>query len=212
MKLAAAAAVALAGICALGAGGSTTEAISMTARPLVLRWNDRVMLSGSVASGRDGVTVTVESQPCGEGPWREVGEVSTGAGGSWTTEVSPGITSVLRATAGGATSNTVRVQQRASVSLGQRPPGTFFIFVNAQRPMWHKRVTLQRFDTAKRSWIAIRSVLLTDTGAPQGVGWIYSGTEKFKVKVPKRTLLRATLPLAQARPCYLAGYSNLLRR
>jgi hypothetical protein len=78
--------------------------------------------------------------------------------------------------------------------------------------MWQKRVTLQRFDAAKRAWIDIRSVLLTDTGAPQGVGWIWSGKDKLNVKVPKGTLLRATLPLSQARPCYLAGWSNLLRR
>jgi hypothetical protein len=28
--------------------------------------------------------------------------------------------------------------------------------------------------------------------------------------VVKGTLLRATLPLSQAKPCYLGGYSNLL--
>ena len=36
------------------------------------------------------------------------------------------------------------------------------------------------------------------------------GTE-FRLAVPKGRLLRAVLPRAQARPCYLAGVSRTLR-
>ena len=71
---------------------------------------------------------------------------------------------------------------------------------------------LQRFDTNKRLWIEVRRILLTETGAPPGVPWIWSGSDKVRVVVPKGTTMRAVLPLTQTRPCYLAGYSNLLRR
>jgi hypothetical protein len=33
----------------------------------------------------------------------------------------------------------------------------------------------------------------------------------FRASIPRRTLIRAVFPRSQARPCYLAGYSNLLR-
>ena len=70
---------------------------------------------------------------------------------------------------------------------------------------------LQRFDREKRVWRDVRKVHLTETGAPPGVGWVWSGTDKVRVEVPKGTTMRAVLPLSQTRPCYLAGYSNLLR-
>jgi hypothetical protein len=36
-------------------------------------------------------------------------------------------------------------------------------------------------------------------------------TLPFRPRVPKGTLIRAVLPLSQARPCYLAGYGPLMR-
>ena len=84
--------------------------------------------------------------------------------------------------------------------------------VNAQRPFWGRKVALQRFDPKKRLWIEVRKILLTEQGAPPGVPWVWTGSDKVRVVVPKGTTLRAVLPLSATRPCYLAGYSNLLRR
>ncbi len=39
----------------------------------------------------------------------------------------------------------------------------------------------------------------------------FAEKDHFKIAVPKGTTLRAVLPLAQAKPCYLAGYSKLIR-
>jgi hypothetical protein len=88
----------------------------------------------------------------------------------------------------------------------------FFVNVNSQRGFWRKRVSLQRFDSKRRVWREVRKIRLTETGAPPGVGWIWTGSEKVRVQVPKGTTMRAVLPLSQTKPCYLAGYSNLLRR
>jgi hypothetical protein len=38
-----------------------------------------------------------------------------------------------------------------------------------------------------------------------------TSTARVEVSLPTRTLLRAVFPRSQASPCYLAGYSNLLR-
>lgn len=195
----------------LGLGGGASETIALTGRPTILRGNQPITLSGSVGSGKPDLEVTIHSLPCDQTTWRELAATTTQEGGGWSIEVRPGITATLRATADSATSNTIKVQQRPWVQLGQRPPGTFEVGVNAQRPFWHKRAILQKFDEKTRTWRDVRSVLLTDTDSPPGVSWIWTSSDKFRAKFPKRTLLRATLPLSQARPCYLGGYSNLLR-
>jgi hypothetical protein len=196
----------------LALGGSAAETISMSARPTIAKATERVTATGVVGSGRADQFVTLQSRPCDQTTWRDVAETTTHEGGGWTIDFSPGINGLFRAMSAGAESEAVKLQTRPSVSLGQRPPGKFFVNVNAQRPFWHAKVVLQRFDSQKRFWIDVRRILLTETGAPPGVPWIWSGSDKVRVVVPKGTTMRAVLPLAQTRPCYLAGYSNLLRR
>ncbi len=196
----------------LGLGGTAAETISISARPTITGAGDRVAVSGSIGSGRAEVDVTLEARYCDEPTWREISATHTDQGGTWYLEYVPLITQLIRAKGAGATSTEVKVQTRPTVSLGQRPPGMFFVNVNSQRGFWRKRVSLQRFDRAKRVWREIRKVQLTETGAPPGVGYVWTGSEKVRVQVPKGTTLRAVLPLSQTKPCYLAGYSNLLRR
>ena len=197
----------------LALGGSAAETISMTARPTIARANERVTATGGVGSGRADQLVTLQSQaratrrPGGTLPRRRHTRAA-----SLTIDFSPGINGLFRATSAGAESEPVKLQTRPSVSLVQRPPGKFLVNVNAQRPFWHAKVMLQRFDPKKRLWIDVRRILLTETGAPPGVPWVWTGSDKVRVVVPKGTTMRAVLPLAQTRPCYLAGYSNLLRR
>lgn len=196
----------------LGLGGSAAETISMTARPTIARANERVTATGGVGSGRADQLVTIQSRPCDQTTWRDIAETTTRDGGAFTIDFSPGISGLYRATSAGAESDPMKLQTRPSVSLIQRPPGKFSVNVNAQRPFWGRKVALQRFDTKKRVWIEIRKILLTEQGAPPGVPWVWTGSDKVRVDVPKGTTLRAVLPLSATRPCYLAGYSNLLRR
>lgn len=196
----------------VGLGGSAADTISIGARPLIAGSGDRVTVTGAHGSGRADVDITLEAKYCDETTWREISATHTDAGGNWYLEYVPLITQVIRAKGGGATSSELKVQTRPSVSLGQRPPGMFFVNVNSQRGFWRKRASLQRFDRTKRVWREVRKVQLTETGAPPGVGWVWTGSDKVRVQVPKGTTVRAVLPLSQTKPCYLAGYSNLLRR
>jgi len=117
----------------------------------------------------------------------------------------------VRARAEEATSNVVKIQQRPSVTLQQRPRGTFWVNVNAGRSFWQKRVVLQRYVPSARTWQSVRTAVLADSGSRPGSAFIWSATEKFRQRLAKGTLVRATLPLPQAKPCYAAGYSNMLR-
>jgi hypothetical protein len=179
-------------------------------RPNVLRWAESTTITGGVGSGKADVDVYIDAQTCGEGPWENISGAHTIEGGAFSAEFGAGINLLVRARASGATSNVVKVQQRPSVTVQERPKGSFFVLVNAARSFWHKKVVLERYDRAKRRWVTLRSALLTETGGRPGSAFQYSKTGHFKVKVPARSLVRATLPVAQARPCYLAGYSNLL--
>lgn len=196
----------------LGLGRTAAETISMTARPTIVKGNEPVTVTGGVGSGRADQLVTLQSKPCDQTTWRDLVETTTQAGGGFTIDFRPGISGLYRATSGGAESDPVKLQTRPSVSLIQRPPGRFSVNINAQRPFWGRKVSLQRFDPKKRVWIELRKILMTEQGAPPGVPWVWTGSDKVRIDMPKGTTLRAVLPLSATRPCYLAGYSNMLRR
>jgi hypothetical protein len=196
----------------LGLGGSASETIVVSSvRPAVVRWAEAATITGGVGSGQANVDVYIDAQTCSDGRWEVISGAHTGQGGGFTAEFGAGINILVRARAEGATSNVVKVQQRPSVTLQQRPRGTFWVHVNAGRSFWSKRVTLQRYAPATKGWRDLRSAVLADSGSNPGSPFVWSQTEKFRQRIAKGTLVRATLPLSQAKPCYAAGYSNLLR-
>jgi hypothetical protein len=52
-------------------------------------------------------------------------------------------------------------------------------------------------------------VRLTDS--MRSTGLVSVSEARFRLAVPKRTLLRAVLPLAQARPCYVRSVSKVVK-
>jgi hypothetical protein len=74
---------------------------------------------------------------------------------------------------------------------------------------------IDRFDRARGAWVTVKRVLITETeGDDQGGGMsdIASTTGLFRINVPKGTNLRAVLPTEVGRPCYVAGFSAIVRR
>jgi hypothetical protein len=203
---------ALAAALGTGFGGSMAETISIGARPTVLRWGETTTITGGVGSGQSHVDIYLESRTCDKTAWEIVAGPHTDDAGRFTVEIGGGINRFVRARAEGATSNVILIGQRPSLTLQQRPAGTFWFHVTALRSFWRKRAVLQRYDASLRNWRDVRSALLVKTGSSPGSPFVWSQTEKFRQQIPKGTLVRATLPLAQAKPCYLAGYSNLVRR
>lgn len=205
--------VAIAGVAgtatSLGVAGQAAERFTIQARPAILRWSEAATLSGTLAMAKPGETVTIEQQRCGQKAWESAVETRT-SDESWSASVAAGITALYRATADGATSAPVRVQQRPAVLLARLRAGTFRISVGARVPFWHRRVTLQRLDRGRGVWRDVRSILLTDSGAAPGSTYVWSSTDVFRPKLPKGTTVRATLPISVGKPCYLGGYSNLI--
>ena len=67
-----------------------------------------------------------------------------------------------------------------------------------------KRIRIERLTPA--GWKLLQTVVVKTEGYN---GWAEKDNLRFKV--PKGTTIRAVLPRSQAGPCYLAGYSKLLR-
>jgi hypothetical protein len=196
----------------VGLGGSATETIFVSSiRPAIVRWAEPTTVTGGVGSGQPAVDVYIDAQSCGDGRWEVISGAHTGPGGGFTAEFGAGINLLVRARAEGATSNVVKVQQRPSVTLQQRRRGMFWVNVNAGRSFRKKRIILKRYVPSTRTWRNVRSAVLADSGSRPRSAFVWSQTEKFRQQLPKRTLVRATLPLPQAKPCYAAGYSNMVR-
>jgi len=191
----------------LGLGGTAAETVSIAVRPTI----NPTTAYGYIGSGKAGEQVTVQFTQCGLYPiaFRDARETTTADNGAWTVDVGAPTNGTFRAVVGNAVSNEVKVLARADVRLMPYPRGRYEVAVVAFVSFWRRRVLLQRFDRGRSTWVTVRTLVLEKTFGP-GLIWATSG--RFTVNLPKGTTMRATLPLSQARPCYIAGYSNMIRR
>lgn len=187
-------------------------AVTISVRPTIDGRQGPLVVSGSVTSGKEGEKVTVQFKQCGLFPtqFRDHAEVLTEEGGGFSMETGVGANGVLRALSGGDTSNEVPVQARPDVRLSPRPPKKYEAYVVDQRSFWRRQVLIQRFDRKRGAWVLVKKLRLVNQENAGGGVFIWSSTDEFAMKVPKGTTIRAVLPLAQAKPCHIGGYSNLL--
>lgn len=187
-----------------------SERVTLAARPSILRSGQPVTVFGTVDSRRAGELVQVQAKECGQRFFRDVASATTGEGGAWSTDFYPGIGASVRAVWNETASAQVRIQQRPLLVLRREFGRRFQVDVSGKTSFWRKRVRVERLARRLGGWVTVKSVALGDSGASAGDPYPSSEAE-FTASVRKGTLLRAVLPRSQARPCYLAGYSNLLR-
>jgi hypothetical protein len=187
-------------------------AITITVRPTIYSRTQALGVSGSVTSGKADEKVTLQFKQCGLYPlqFRDHVEVTTHEGGGWGLETGVIANGVFRAVSGGDVSNEVPVQKRADIRLAPAPPGRFEVQVVERMSFWRKQVLIQRFHRGQRKWLLVKKLRLANSGAAPGSSYVWSTTDEFAVDVAKGTTIRAVLPLAQAKPCHIGGYSNLL--
>jgi hypothetical protein len=182
--------------------------VTLTVLPtLFTNSSQRMTVYGSVSSGKAGEKVTVQFKACGLYPiqFRDALETTTTAGGGYSfAELQPfnlGVSGAFRALSGNAVSEEVPVRQRASVYLYRHPTGkSYRVSVWGKVSFWRRYVLLQRFERRRGVWITVRRLVLTED---------LGGTLPFRPGVSKGTRIRVTLPLSQARPCYLGASSQV---
>jgi hypothetical protein len=188
-----------------------TAGVTIFARPTVVEgYPGRVDLFGSVESGRAGEDVTIQTKDCGSDDFRVVAGTMTHEGGGWFYPFYPGVSTSVRAVWKDAASGQISVRQRARIWLSKRPSRRlFFVSVEAKKSFWRKKVLIQARRSGK--WSTVKTVILTETHS-QGGYYASSGAgAEFSVSLPKGTLIRAVITLAESRPCYLAGVSPTRR-
>jgi hypothetical protein len=185
------------------------EPVTIEATPKVVPWNSRLTLTGAVANGRGNENVTIEERRCGLSVFNAAVETHTDPGGGWHQPWGALISGSYRAVWDGKASTAVAVQVRAGVTVRQSSRTRFVVSVLALEHFEGTLGVLERFDRAKRRWVSVKRFRFDDSGATTGVTIGTRGT--VRASVPSGALVRAVLPRTSAAPCYLAGYSNLLR-
>lgn len=201
------------------------EGVTLVVSPQIIRTtSERLSISGSISSAKSDEKVTIQFKQCGLLPlqFRDRFETTTSPSGGYSfAEQRPfalGVSGVFRATWGDSVSAEVPVQQRVSVNLRPEGGGRFEVLVSALQQFWRRQVLLQRFERRLGRWVTVRKLVLTEQlggGGPApsfaSSSPVTTKTARFRPPVPSGTTIRAVFPLAQARPCYLAGYSQLRR-
>jgi hypothetical protein len=170
-------------------------------------------LFGSVESRREGEAITIQARDCGLPSFRGVAGATTVAGGGWSTTYWPKISTQVRAIWKDATSRPAEIRVPASVYVRKRSGGRLEVSAGGAKSFWRKRVRIERFDRRLGRWRPVRTLTLTESyqaGGTPPVGTSASYAT-FRPRLPKGTLLRAVVPLSEARPCYTAGVSPTVR-
>lgn len=190
------------------------DRITIFARPTVLpSQGGLVNLFGAIQSGKAGEDVAIQQKDCGAPSFHVVAGVKTQPGGGWSAQLTPGIGTTVRAVWNDAASIGVPVQQHVYVDLTRvrNLPKRFQVGIGAKKSFWHRHALVQRYDSKRHGWVTLQRVLLTDSGGQSGAPYSWTSGE-FTAAVPKGTLLRATLPASEAKPCYLPGTSPTVKR
>jgi hypothetical protein len=203
-----AAALVAASLAGVAAAEVLADSVTMRARASVLRSGEfSVGMFGAVSNGAEGEYVAVKGLECGipGAFFRGISGATTTAGGNWEASVMVRTKTTFRAEWKGAKSPPVVVTPRAFVTLTKEEDGFRVAVASEVANVDGRRVTIERL--TQTGWRKLRTVVLdADDGYAQ-----YGEKKKLKFAVPKGTTLRAVLPRSQSGPCYLAGYSKLLR-
>lgn len=181
---------------------TAAQAPTIEAHPSTVGVVSQVALSGSAGSARAGRTVFVEAKECRSSFYRVVAATPTSAGGGWATSVSAQVTTTYRARVGRAYSRPVVVRKRAVLTLSRLPTGVFQVKGFGGAGLIGRRVRIERLTAA--GWVLVQRARLRRSDI--------IGVVETTVRIRRRGLqLRAFLPLAESKPCFVAGASRIIR-
>ena len=198
VKLAAGAVAAL----AVAVPATAAQAPTIEANPLVVGALSQVALSGSTGAAKPGTTVYVEAKECRSSFFRVVAATQSGTGGAWATSAPAQITTAYRVRVGRTYSRATLVRKRAVVTLTKLPNGRFFqVKTFGGASLIGHTVRIERL--TGNGWVLVQRAKLRQSDI--------FGVVETTVRIKRPGLrLRAYITMEQARPCYVAGASNMI--
>ena len=183
------------------AGAAKPAAVTISLSKPIVVYGNTVKLSGKVGNHLAGEQVLVLGKAYGQPAFTQVQNVVTTTGGAWTYQASPQIETAYQAQWGTATSSTVTAKVRPKITLvlvsRTARKGTFGVQVEGARSFEGKRVLVQRLTTSGPS--TVKRIVLDS-----------SSSATFTLRLAKaRSRVRIVMPVSQAAPGYLAGYSSV---
>jgi hypothetical protein len=210
MRVLIAIAVAAVGGLAATAGAATQATLSIAANPTVVVYGKTSIVSGTLSPAKANQNIIVQAQECGKPNYAKVSTVKTNSSGAYTATVTPTVATNYQAKQKGLLSSAVAVKVQPVVQLTRVARGSFTAKVTAGQSLTTKKLLFQRYSKLKRRWLLVKKVTLTTAtaGTPKPTT-ITSAS--FKSKVARRVRVRVVFSTAQAAPCYIGAFSNVVR-
>jgi hypothetical protein len=179
---------------------TTVSAVTIAASTVQLVYGSKATLSGAVSTRQSGVTVSILSQPYGSSSLNSIGTTTTGADGSWTYQVKPGIQTTYEASTPDGISAPVAIGVRPAVSLRVITGGRFTSRVVASNSFAGKTVQLQRLLPGNRWQTVAKAKLSSKSSATFSTASLPRGTSNIRV----------AMSVNQAGAGYLGAFSRTL--
>lgn len=177
--------------------------VSLTASKQAVIFGGQVELSGSISTRQSGQTVTIVVAPMGDQATRV--QVTTGASGVWRYVAQPRIQTSYTAEYRSASSAAVAVNVRPRITLRKVGTIRYAVTVTAARSLAGRAAYVARWSTKFQRWIQVRRFVLVQSSTSAT-----SAVASVRVRVARRTKLRAFMSPAQTQPGYVNGYSNVI--
>jgi plastocyanin len=185
-----------------------TRSVTIDSTKRVLTYNNYVVLSGSVSSGKAGEQVVIRQKPQGVDIYLRVTTVTTTDNGLWRVRVRPRRNTVYQAVWQNVPSADRQVFVKPLLRLTQSAPARFVVGLHAQQRL-HARVVIQRWSRAKHRWFGLKTVRLTIF---RGGATSMTSIAVFRLSVRHGTIIRAFVARNQLQPAYYGpAWSRALR-
>ena len=183
------------------ATATTASAVSLKVSSQVITWGAGATISGSVASGKSGVTVGVVSEPAGQSTFTGLGTVTTTSGGAWSFAVHPTLRTLYEVAVAGGYSPQIGIAVRPQVSAS-RSAGGVAVRIVAGISFAHRVAQVQKYVDGQ--WALVRHFALNGNGRiTLPPAWLPKGHSTLRVSIGS-----LVLGPDQAGFGYLAGYSG----
>jgi hypothetical protein len=178
--------------------------VTIAASRTTLIFGGEVVLSGSISSRLAGQPVTLVVRPLGGAVERVV--LTTGTDGVWRYEAQPRIQTAYTAEYRSSTSASTTINVRPRISLRKVAARRFAVTVVAGRSFAGKIGYVARWSVRSQRWVLVKRLTLVQSATSSTVS-----IASVRLRVSRKTKLRAFLSQAQVQPGYVTGYSNFIR-